>query len=103
MQKLKNLLKEERNLFEKMVSSKGLEVCCSRTAVEFSLGERCQWMQQLYVSYKTDLEEKSRVLEDLMYTRESLQEAGKVWSDEPTDVEGMSGDIQMLSRSKEGF
>ena len=88
VRKLKKLCKEEQALFEKAVNAKGLEVCCSRTVVHFSQGERCQWLQQLYSSYRANIEEKCKVLNELRYTGESVGRTSKIWSENPRDVHG---------------
>ena len=90
VQKMKRCCRDERVLFEKAVDDHGLESCCTRNATSFSLGEHCQWLQMLYISYRADFEEKCLALEDLSYSVDVIHGALEVWRRKPVNVHGKS-------------
>jgi len=98
IEKMKKLCKDERVLFEKAVTEQGLESCCTRMATSFSLGDHCQWLQTLCVSYRADFEEKCLALEDLSYTGGGIRRALEVWRKTPLNIKGNchSGRMDLL-------
>ena len=88
VQKLKKYSRQEQVLFEKSVRTQGLEACCSRSTVKFSHGEHCQWLKQLHAAHRADLDGKSRALQQLRYTEDSLRRTYSVWEKEPGGMGG---------------
>lgn len=90
VQKLRRYSREEQVAFEKSAITLGLKACCSRTAVKFSPGERCQWLKQLHAAHRADLDGKNRALQELRYTEESLRHTCRVWEKDPGEIEGIT-------------
>ena len=89
VQRLKKCTKESQAVFEKTVSSKGLEWACSRSAEQFSVADHTHWAKQLYSAYKADLELKSKSLQELRYDVTVLSEVLAVWQRTPQHVQGI--------------
>ena len=87
-QKLRTYSRQEQVAFEKKVATQGLEACCRRSAVQFSLGEWCQWLKQLHAAYRADLEAKGKTLQGLRYTKESLLHTCSIWGEGPCEIQG---------------